>query len=483
MLSNGFPEAGIKELQSQKTILDENFLLQSEAAKKLYFDFAQDLPIIDYHNHLPPEEIAADKKFENITELWLKGDHYKWRAMRTLGVNEKYITGDATDEEKFQQWATCFPQTLRSPLFHWSQMELKNPFGVNQYLNENSAPDIYQHCNDLLQQDDFSTKGLLAKFNVEMVGTTDDPCDDLAFHQQLSKESFKTKVLPSFRPDKAFNIGDRSAFVKYMKKLETASGVKIKTVGNLLGALENRVIFFHKNGCRIADHGLTHMPAQFTLTAKLEKEFVAFIENKNAPAFSQPERFAGVILMSLCRMYHARGWVQQFHLGPLRNNNSRLLKLLGADAGVDSIGDFSQAITLAHFLNALDHRNELSKTIIYNINPADNEVFATMCGNFNDGSIKGKVQYGSGWWFLDQKDGIEKQLNALSNMGVVSTFVGMITDSRSFLSYSRHEYFRRVLCNLFGKEMEKGLLPNDEKWVGEIIQNICYYNAKAYFNF
>ena len=467
----------------QKTMFTDDFLLQSDAAKLLYFNYAAGLPIIDYHNHLPPNEIAGNKKFENITALWLKGDHYKWRAMRTLGINEKYITGNASDEEKFLAWATCFPQMVRNPLFHWSQMELKKPFGIETYLNESTAPAIYKHCNKLLQQDAFSTQGLLKQFKVEMVGTTDDPTDDLKYHKKLKAADFEVKVLPSFRPDKVFNIADRNSFIQYLQRLESIAGMEIKNIGDLIEALKKRVNYFHKNGCRIADHGLTHLPAQFTFTASLEKEFTGFIQNKNAPAFSQPERFTGAILMSLCRMYHEKGWVQQFHLGPLRNNNSRLLNMLGADAGVDSIGDFPQSTTLANFLNALDHRNELAKTIIYNINPADNEVFATMCGNYNDGSVKAKVQYGSGWWFLDQKDGMEKQLNTLSNMGIISTFVGMITDSRSFLSYSRHEYFRRVLCNLLGNEMENGLLPNDEKWIGGIIQKICYYNAKEYFNF
>ena len=473
---------GIKSME-YKPLLSAGFLLQSDAAKTLYFNYAAGLPIIDYHNHLPPGEIAGNKKFNNLTEIWLKGDHYKWRAMRALGVSENLITGSATDEEKFLAWAKCFPQTVRSPLFHWSQMELKNPFGIEEYLNQSTAPAIYKHCNELLQKDSFSTRGLLKHFNVEMAGTTDDPCDDLVHHKKIGEDKYEVKVLPSFRPDKAFNIGDRITFMQYLEKLEAASGVKIKSVSNLIEALEKRINHFHEHGCRIADHGLTQMPSQFTLTPALEKEFVHFIEDKNGPAFSQPESFAGAVLQSLCSMYHAKGWVQQFHLGPLRNNNRRLLNLLGADAGVDSIGDFSHAKALSDFLNTLDQRNELAKTILYNINPADNEVFASMCGNFNDGITKGKIQYGSGWWFLDQKDGMEKQLNALSNMGIVSTFIGMLTDSRSFLSYSRHEYFRRILCNLFGAEMENGILPNDEKWIGGVIQNICYYNAKEYFNF
>ncbi len=461
----------------------ENFLLQNEKARVLYHQYAALLPIIDYHNHLPADEIATDKKFKNLTEIWLKGDHYKWRAMRALGIGEKFITGDASDEEKFLKWANCVPQTVRNPLFHWTHMELKNPFGIDKYLDGDSAPLIYQQCNDKLQQDGFSTQNLLRRFKVEMVGTTDDPCDDLMHHKKISDDNYNVKVLPTFRPDKILNIAVKDSFLSYTRQLEKVSGININTIADLLLALESRINYFHEHGCRMADHGLTQMPSQFNFTPALENEFADFIQNKNIENFSQPEYFTGAVLLALCQMYNAKGWVQQFHLGALRNNNSRLLKLLGTDAGVDSIGDFPQAVALSRFLDALNRDNDLAKTILYNLNPADNELFATMCSNFNDGNIQGKIQYGSGWWFLDQKDGIEKQLNALSNMGVISTFIGMITDSRSFLSYSRHEYFRRILCNLFGREIESGELPDDEKWIGSIIQNICYHNAKKYFNF
>jgi glucuronate isomerase len=316
---------------------------------------------------------------------------------------------------------------------------------------------------------------------VELVGTTDDPCDDLADHKKIAKSGFKCKVLPTFRPDKALNIADKGVFIKYLQKLEKVSGTKVKCINTFLIALESRVNYFHQNGCRVSDHAFTQMPHQISFTTALEKEFVQFIQNKNSNPFSQPERFAGAILLSLSRMYCKKGWVQQFHLGPIRNNNAKLVARIGVDSGTDSIGDYSQAVSLSNFLNALDQRDELAKTILYNNNPADNEVFATMCGNFSDGNLKGKMQFGSGWWFLDQKDGMEKQLNALSNMGIVSTFIGMLTDSRSFLSYSRHEYFRRIICNLFAQDMEKGLIPNDEKWIAEILKNICYYNAKEYF--
>lgn len=464
------------------TFLTEDFLLQSDAAKKLYHTYAAALPIIDYHNHLPPNEIAENKKFKNITELWLKGDHYKWRAMRTLGVNEKFITGDASDQEKFNVWATCVPQTVRNPLFHWTQMELKNPFGINDYLNKDTASKIYTHCNDQLAIDSFSTNGLLKHFNVEMVCTTDDPCDDLNHHKKIASNNFAVKVLPGFRPDKIFNIANRETFIAYIQKLETVSGITVFDFNSLLTALQQRINYFHDADCRIADHGLTVMPSATELSAELINEFKLFLTKNDAAPFSNPENFVGAVLKELCKMYHQKGWVQQFHLGALRNNNSRLFTQLGADSGFDSVGDFKQGQNLSAFLNELDKTNELSKTVIYNINPSDNELFAAITGNFNDGSVKGKVQFGSGWWFLDQMDGMLKQLNALSSIGILSTFIGMLTDSRSFLSFPRHEYFRRILCNLLGDEMEKGLLPNDEKWIGQIVQDICYNNAKAYFN-
>jgi glucuronate isomerase len=466
----------------EAAFMNEDFLLHNEKAKILYHQYAKDMPIIDYHNHLPPKEIADNKKFKNLTEIWLKGDHYKWRAMRTFGVNEKYITGDATDEEKFLQWAKVVPYTIRNPLFHWTLLELQNPFGISEYLNEASAPSIYGQCNALLQKDDFSTRSLLQHFKVEMVGTTDDPCDDLASHRQLAAEGFATRVLPSFRPDKVCAIQNREAFINYLHRLEESSKLRITDIDSLLQALQQRINFFHDNGCRVSDHGFQQLPSSFVLSAAAEKEFPTFISSRESKPFSEPEAFFGFILLQLCKMYHAKGWVQQFHLGALRNNNTRMLGILGPDTGFDSIADVSQAASMSRFFDELDTTAQLTKTVIYNLNPADNELFATMTGNFNDGSIKGKIQFGSGWWFLDQKDGMEKQLNALSNMGLISTFVGMLTDSRSFLSYSRHEYFRRILCNLFGSEMEKGELPDDEKWIGEIVQKICYYNAKEYFN-
>lgn len=465
------------------TIFNDDFLFTNKTAKNIYFDYIKDLPIIDYHNHLSPFDLANDTSFSNLYEIWLKGDHYKWRVMRTLGFNEKYVTGTATDKEKFIAWANCLPQTIRNPIFHWSHLELKNTFGINQYLNESTADLIFQKCNELLQKKEYSVHSILKKYNVQVVGTTDDPCDDLMAHQQSNNFNNLIKVVPTFRPDKFLNISDKQSFINNIEKLEIATGIKINSINYFLSALESRINYFHEAGCRASDHGLQQMPSKITFTTKLETEFKSFMDSKNKLNFSDPERFFGAVLYSLCRMYNKKGWVQQFHLGPIRNNNSRMLKLVGVDAGTDSIGDYNQAENLSKFLNELDFRNDLAKTILYNINPADNEVFASMCGNFNDGSVKGKIQFGSAWWFLDQKEGIENQINTLSNLGVVSSFIGMTTDSRSFLSFSRHEYFRRIICNMFGSDMEKGLIPNDENWISSILQNICYHNAKNYFNF
>ncbi len=461
--------------------LTDNFLLQGKIAQRLYHDYVKELPIIDYHCHLPPDEIANNKKFANLTEIWLKGDHYKWRALRTLGVSEHFITGDAGDEEKFTTWAKMVPLTVRNPLFHWTHMELKNVFGITDYLNEKTAPGIYKACNELLQTSAYTTKSILSSFKVEYVGTTDEPWDSLEHHKQLAAEKFPIRVSPSFRPDKILFIDKKEDFFQYLLALQNASGINITDIPSLLEALQNRIDFFHTNGCRVSDHGFIQMPGKTEFSHSLETEFTCFVVSKKG-TYSDPQAFMGFMMLELCKMYHKKNWVQQFHLGPIRDNNTRLNKKLGANSGFDSVGDFPQAMQMSAFFDRLDQSEQLAKTVIYNINPSDNEVFASMLGNFNDGHIKGKMQFGSGWWFLDQKDGMEKQLNALSNIGLISTFIGMITDSRSFLSFPRHEYFRRILCNLIGEEMEKGILPNDEKWMGDILKNICYYNAKEYFN-
>ncbi len=463
-----------------KIFVDDIFLLHNKTAQKLYHDFAKVLPIIDYHSHLDPTILAENKPFRNLTTLWLSGDHYKWRAMRTLGVTEKFITGQASDEEKFFAWANCIPQTLRNPLFHWTQLELKRTFGITAFLNADTAQDIYTKCNQLLQDKKYLPQSFLKNDNVELLGTTDDPCDDLLHHQFLAQQQKDTHVIPSFRPDKIFQIDQREAFILYVNKLSVTSQIQITDIDSLLQALHKRVDYFHANGCRIADHGLTQMPRKENFTSALEQEFKTFL-NQKENTFSNPSAFQYFVLHTLAKLYHQKKWVQQFHLGPIRNNNSRLLQQLGADCGVDSIGDGQHIHHLSVFLNDLDKTNQLAKTILYNINPADNEAFASMTGNFNDGTTKGKIQFGAAWWFMDQKEGIEKHLNALSSISIISTFVGMTTDSRSFLSFSRHEYFRRILCNLFGKEMEEGVLPYDMAWIGQILQQICYHNAKNYF--
>ncbi|MGB8705560.1 MAG: glucuronate isomerase [Gillisia sp.] len=464
-----------------ETFITDHFLLHNSAAEKLYNEYAAPQPIIDYHNHLSPKEIAEDRVFDNITQVWIAGDHYKWRAMRTMGVDEKYITGDASDKEKFMAWAKTVPYTLRNPLYHWTHLELKRYFGIDELLNEESAERIYEEVNKKLQQPEFSCRGLLRKMNVTTLCTTEDPIDTLEYHQQLAKSDFEIKISTAFRPDKAILI-DNESYNNYLDKLSEVADVSIESYENLKKALKTRIDYFHENGCRLCDHGLNSISFE-----EAEDEEIASIFNKRRKGENvtdlEAEKFKTALLLHLCEIYSDLGWVQQFHLGALRNNNKRMLKELGPDTGWDSIADFPQAENLSSFLDALDGKDKLAKTILYNLNPADNEIFASMIGNFNDGSVKGKVQFGSGWWFLDQKDGIIKQLNALSNMGLVSCFIGMLTDSRSFLSFPRHEYFRRVLCNLFGEEMEAGELPNDFELVGKIIADISYRNAREYFNF
>lgn len=467
--------------QTGNSFLNEDFLLQTDTARQLYHDYAKGLPIIDYHCHLSPQQMAENRNFENMTSIWLAGDHYKWRALRTLGIDEKYITGDATDEEKFLKWAEAVPYTMRNPLYHWAQMELKNPFGVTELLTGENALEVYEHCSSLLQQPEYTPQGLLEHFNVEMVGTTDDPTDNLYFHQQLANSSFKIKVLPSFRPDKALKLSGGDSFRTYLQQLAEVSQVEITRIDSLLEALQQRIDYFHSNGCRISDHGLSNLPWVGVYSGNLEKAFAAVLAGNDTEADAYQEEFAGFILLELCRMYNEKGWVQQFHLGAIRNNNARMLKVNGPDTGYDSIGDYTQIAAMSAFFNQLEGEKKLAKTVIYNLNPADNAAFATMIGNFQQSGIKGKMQFGSAWWFLDQLDGMKAQMDALSNMGLISCFIGMLTDSRSFLSYSRHEYFRRLVCNMFGNDVEQGLLPADIPWIGKMVQDICYYNAKSYF--
>ncbi|WP_053976680.1 glucuronate isomerase [Mangrovimonas xylaniphaga] len=463
------------------SFIHDNFLLETKQAQELYHNYAAKMPIIDYHCHLPPADIANDTVFENITKIWINGDHYKWRAMRTLGVDETYITGNASDKEKFAHWAKTVPYTMRNPLYHWTHLELARYYDVYDLLSEKTADAVYTKTAELLNSPGYSCQNLLKKMNVEVVCTTEDPIDSLDHHARLAQSDATVKMSTAFRPDKAIMIGS-DAFNAYLDSLEKVAEMDIRTYDDLKTALRKRIDYFHEHGCRLSDHGLN----QISFEPATESEVKAiFSKKREGKALSRTEvlQFETAVLLYLAETYHELGWVQQYHLGALRNNNTRMLAQLGPDTGWDSIGDYSQAETLSKFLNALDTKDKLTKTILYNLNPADNEVMATMIGNFNDGTIKGKVQLGSGWWFLDQKDGMEKQMNALSNMGLISCFIGMLTDSRSFMSFPRHEYFRRVLCNLFGNEMHRGELPNDMEWIGKLVSDISYNNANEYFKF
>lgn len=462
--------------------LSENFLLKNEFSQLLYHTYAASQPIIDYHCHLSPKDIASNRQFNNITEAWLEGDHYKWRAMRTMGIPEKFITGASSPEVKFQKWAETVPFTMRNPLFHGTHLELQRYFGIEDMLTGENGEEVYKETTAQLTSGKFNTQGLLQKMNVKIVCTTDDPTDDLNYHRQMRQSNSPVKMYPAFRPDKSFAVENPGSYKAYLEKLGTVTGTTIRNFEDLLVALQNRVDFFDQMGCRLSDHGMEKLYFFKNESYSIESLFKKVYQGEEL--FKEEiEYFKFATLLELCKMYAAKGWTQQFHLGAIRNTNERMLSILGPDTGFDSIGDFDQAVPLAGFLNALDKTDQLAKTILYNLNPRDNEVFATMAGNFNDGSVKGKIQFGSGWWFLDQKDGMEKQLNALSNMGMLSCFVGMLTDSRSFLSFPRHEYFRRTLCNLIGQDVENGELPADEVWLGKLVSDICYQNAEDFFQF
>ena len=465
-----------------KNFLDQNFLLQTKTAERLYHEFAVHLPIIDYHCHLEPSQIAGNINFANLTEIWLKGDHYKWRAMRTNGVNEKYITGAGSDWEKFEKWAETVPYTLRNPLYHWTHLELQRYFDVNEILSPKTARAIYDDCTQKLQTPAYSVQSMVTKMKVEVICTTDDPLDNLEHHIKIKQSGWGTQVLPAFRPDKAMNADDALGLNDYISKLEQVGNISISTYQDYLQALKKRHDYFAANGCTVSDHGLEQMYAEEYTDEEITAIFNK-IRSQKALTAIEILKFKSAMLYEFAVWDHEKGWVQQFHLGALRNNNARGFRESGPDTGYDSIGDFSQAQALSKCLNRLNNTDQLAKTIIYNLNPADNELIATMIGNFNDGTVAGKVQFGSAWWFLDQKDGMTRQLNALSSVGLVSRMVGMLTDSRSFLSYPRHEYFRRLLCNLFGEDIENGELPADIEWTGKIISDICYHNAKNYFKF
>ena len=466
-----------------KPFMDKNFLLQTETAQKLYHEEADGLPIIDYHCHLEPQKVAQDYQFSNITELWLGGDHYKWRAMLTNGVDERFITGDASDWEKFQKWAETVPYCMRNPIYHWTHLELRTAFGIQKLLNPGTAREIYEECNEKLKQPGFSARGLMRRYNVEVVCTTDDPADSLEYHKQTAESGFEVKMLPTWRPDKAMAIEDPVAYRQYIEKLEAASGYTIRSYADLIDALQKRHDYFESLGCRLSDHGINEFYAEDFTDAEVAAIFSKVLDGK-APTEEETKKFRSALMLEFGRQDARSGWTQQFHYGPIRNNNSRMMKLLGPDTGFDSIGTVDTAQSLARFLDRLCVEGNLAKTILYCINPADNEMLATMIGNFQEAPVPGKLQFGSGRWFNDQKDGMERQMNALSVLGLLSRFVGMLTDSRSFLSYPRHEYFRRTLCNLLGNDVENGELPVEEMpRIREMVRDICYYNAKRYFNF
>lgn len=464
------------------SFIGKDFLLHNDPGRELYQHYASSCAIIDYHNHLSPKDIAENRKFENLTAIWLEGDHYKWRAMRINGIAEEYCTGKAEPQEKFRAWARTVPATLRNPLYHWTHLELKTYFGINTLLNEQTADAVYEQASAMLQHDDFRVQALLRKMNVQVVCTTDDPIDSLIHHEQVAEQENGINMFPTFRPDKVYNTIDPQAYATYISLLGNAAGISIQLYDDLIQALSNRIDYFDSFGCRASDHGLESIG--YTLEDSKRAQEV-FKKVSSGVFLTRAERFSfqNAVLYELGKLYHKKGWIQQFHLGAMRNNNTRLLQQLGPDTGFDSIGDYAQARGLSDFLNQLDQTNQLAKTILYNLNPADNEVFATMVGNFSDGSVPGKIQWGSAWWFLDQKDGMEKQLNTLSNMGLLSRFVGMVTDSRSFLSFPRHEYFRRILCNLIGEDVRRGVLPNDLSLAGQLVQDVCYNNVHHYFQF
>lgn len=468
----------------KKTFIHDDFLLHNEAGKKLFHEYAKDQPIIDYHCHLPPDEIVSDINFRNMTHIWLDGDHYKWRGMRSCGVDEKYITGGASDKEKFLAWAKTVPKTLRNPLYHWTHMELKNPFGItDRLLNGETAESIWDECNEMLQTPEFSTRQLLKRNRVKVVGTTDDPTDTLEYHKTFQAERDTDFIMvPTFRPDRGMEIENGDEFRAWVKKLEAAADKNITGYQQFMDAIKNRHDFFDSLGCKASDHGIEEPYAE-PFTDQQLKQIFDDIMSKKTPSELDVRRFKSAFLYQCGLMDHEKDWAFQLHIGSLRNNNTRKMRELGRDTGFDSIGDFEIARPLSNLLDRLDVENRLPRVILYNNNPRDNELFATMIGNFQDGSIPGKLQYGPPWWFLDQIDGIEKQVEALSNMGLLSEFIGMTTDSRSFLSFPRHDYFRRIVCNILGSDMERGLIPDDQELVSKVVEDICYNNAEKYFRF
>jgi len=465
-----------------KSFIHDDFLLDNQVAQELYHRYAEKMPIIDYHCHLSPQEIAENKQYRNITEIWLGGDHYKWRAMRANGIEEKYITGSATDREKFDKWAETMPKCIGNPLYHWTHLELKRYFDLDQLLSPATADAIWHHCNGLLQKEEFRARGLIERSNVKVICTTDDPTDSLEYHQALAKDpEFKVKVLPAWRPDKGYYI-ERPDFAAWLAKLATVTGKTIGTFTDLTSALQARIDFFHEVGCRVSDHALDPIVYRAGTEAEAGAAFQKAVQGQSL----SPDEIATYktqILLFLGRAYAEKGWVMQLHMNTIRNNSLRMFKLIGPDSGFDAMGDYHLAGSLIGFLDRLDQTDEVPKTILYSLNPTNNELLASIAGSFQGGGIPGKIQLGSGWWFNDQMDGMKRQLVALANIGLLSRFVGMLTDSRSFLSYTRHEYFRRLLCNLLGEAVAKGEVPHDLGLIGGMVEDICYHNAVRYFGF
>lgn len=464
-----------------KPFINENFLLHNKTAEKLYHEYSENKPVVDFHCHLSPAMIAEDRQFDNLTQAWLEGDHYKWRAMRTNGIAEEYCTGYASDADKFHKWAETVPATVGNPLYHWTHLELARYFNISELLTPSSSMEIYENASALLRTHEFSTRSLIKKMKAEVICTTDDPADNLEFHIRL-KGSFDVLVLPTFRPDNAVKTEIPGKFSEYILKLGKAGGTDIRNFDKLIEVLDMRHQFFHETGCRLSDHGLDRFYYTTYSKSDIEETFKKLLNGKSISA-EETEKYKTAVMTELCKMNHKRGWTQQFHVGALRNNNSRMFRLMGPDTGWDSIGISQDAAKMSGFLSSLDNTDQLGKTILYNLNPADNEMMITMAGNFNDGSSAAKVQYGPAWWFLDQKNGMEKHLSDLASLGLLRRFIGMVTDSRSFLSYPRHEYFRRILCNFIGEEVEKGHIPDEEELLKPLIEGISYRNAKEYFGF
>jgi glucuronate isomerase len=464
-----------------RPFIHENFLLNNKTAERLYHDFSENQPIIDFHCHLSPAMIANDRKFLNLTQAWLEGDHYKWRAMRTNGVNEEFCTGNQSDEEKFMKWAETVPATIGNPLYHWTHLELARYFNITELLSSHTALKIYRHTSELLNSDEYSIKSMLRRMNVEVICTTDDPSDDLDYHKKL-RNTFTIKILPTFRPDNVIKTDDPGKFISYIKKLEHVYGSEINSFRSLIEALDSRHAYFHENGSRLSDHGMERFYYASYTESEADRIFRKLIGGSFVTE-DETEKYRTAVMAELCRMNHKRGWTQQFHVGAIRNNNTRMFRQLGPDTGWDSIGVPQDARKMSLFLSSLDGTDQLARTILYNLNPSDNEMMITMGGNFNDGTSVAKVQYGPAWWFLDQKNGMEKHLRDLSSLGLLRRFIGMVTDSRSFLSYPRHEYFRRVVCNFIGEEVENGLIPDDDSLLKPLIEGISYLNAREYFKF